>query len=168
MNLVIAVPTIPGKTACLPPIFIPATLPCLLATVPSATCTGLRLTRWYAWAQSPAAHMFGASVFCSSFTRILPLGPRGISASFASWLFGATPSPKMTRSAGIVRLLVITPIASFASPGLPFFCAKPCTSSLRYKTMPLSTGITEQFRHVRVEGRHQLCAALDNSNFQTF
>src|SRR5688500_13276443 len=79
---------------------MPATRPCLLATVPRATWTNWPVTRWKLSQQSPAAHTSGALVRCRRSTRMAPRWPTAMPASSARREVGATPGPRTTRAAG--------------------------------------------------------------------
>ncbi len=70
---------------------MPATRPCLFATVPSAMCTGTPATRWCDSQQSPTAQTPSADVRCRRSTRIAPFTPTARPASAARSAFGTTP-----------------------------------------------------------------------------
>src|SRR3954447_25001627 len=81
----------------------PATRPCLLAWVPSATTTRWPETRCTDSTQSPAAHTPSTAVRIRTSTAMPPEVPSGMPASCARRTFGRTPSPRTTRSAGSSR-----------------------------------------------------------------
>ncbi len=136
-----AVPTTPGNVAYPPPMLMPATRPCLLACVPSATCTGAAETRLTVCTQSPAAQTLPCdAVRIRMSVTIPPVTPILTPASRASAVLGRTPSPSTTTSAGISRLAVTTPMASPPAPvRIPVTCSSVCRVMPRPRTAPATS-----------------------------
>src|SRR5918995_537371 len=125
-----AVPTTPGNRASPPVLLMPTTRPCLLAWVPSGTTTCRSVTRSTDSTQSPAAQAPPTLVSMRESVTMPPVSPIAMPPSRAIPLFGRTPVPRITMSAGSVRSVVCTARTVPPSP------SKPSTDSLMYIVTP--------------------------------
>src|SRR5215207_1934578 len=125
-----AVPTTPGNRASPPVLLMPTTRPCLLAWVPSGTTTCRSVIRSTDSTQSPAAQAPPTLVSMRESVTMPPVSPIAMPPSRAMPLFGRTPVPRITMSAGSVRSVVCTARTVPPSP------SKPSTDSLMYIVTP--------------------------------
>jgi len=100
-------PTMPGNSTGAPPMFWPATRPCLLATSPSGKYTHRLATLWKTSQQSPTAQTLSREVFWWKSTLMAPLSPIRRPMDFARSVLCRVPTPISTRSASRTPLFVV-------------------------------------------------------------